>query len=240
FTLMTSLVQFLTALHFSTTLCRFCIIFSFLIIRLPPIPTLFPYTTLFRSRPHRERLGERLEEGGAQVGTPLRQPPRQLEAAGEERAVAPWEGTATAEGGLQVLGRRPHLPRARLPARQERIGLGRLEEAYLLDVGEGARVRGGRQALGQHGDVHRAPRPAVLGEPVLLRRAQVPVRVRVAGEQALLERRVLDARGRAPALGERAHGAQLADQVPVDGPARERGPAVPARDGEREAILRPA
>src|SRR5439155_362678 len=51
-------------------------------------------------RPHREGRGERLEEGGAQVGTPLGQLPGQVEAAGEERAVAPWEGTAAAEGGL--------------------------------------------------------------------------------------------------------------------------------------------
>src|SRR5437660_9035253 len=32
--------------------------FFFLIIRLPPRSTLFPYTTLFRSRPHDKLIGE--------------------------------------------------------------------------------------------------------------------------------------------------------------------------------------
>src|SRR5204862_7317570 len=33
-----------------------CLVFFFLLLRRPPRPTLFPYTTLFRSRAHRERL----------------------------------------------------------------------------------------------------------------------------------------------------------------------------------------
>src|SRR5476651_2810826 len=44
----------------------FCLIFFFLMIRRPPRSTLFPYTTLFRSFPYRDVLGEDWEKVLAQ------------------------------------------------------------------------------------------------------------------------------------------------------------------------------
>src|SRR2546425_5016116 len=50
-------------------------------IRRPPRSTLFPYTTLFRSRLH--RLGERLLEAGRGVGPQLAQRHRRASQAGD-------------------------------------------------------------------------------------------------------------------------------------------------------------
>src|SRR6267143_2624902 len=44
--------------HFNIILCLY-FLFFFLMIRRPPRSTLFPYTTLFRSRPRRARAGLR-------------------------------------------------------------------------------------------------------------------------------------------------------------------------------------
>src|SRR5256885_16755873 len=44
-----------------------CILFFFLMIRRPPRSTLFPYTTLFRSRPH-ARVGEPFQRAQPDAG----------------------------------------------------------------------------------------------------------------------------------------------------------------------------
>src|SRR5687768_18593979 len=53
-------------------MCVFCHFFFFLMIRRPPRSTLFPYTTLFRSRDGRARddPGLRAEEPAADVRSP--------------------------------------------------------------------------------------------------------------------------------------------------------------------------
>src|SRR3974390_3724541 len=49
--------------------CTFCVFFFFLMIRRPPRSTLFPYTTLFRSRPRRRRHGRGNIRGAADRGS---------------------------------------------------------------------------------------------------------------------------------------------------------------------------
>src|SRR6478752_9527302 len=56
-------------------------IFFFLMIRRPPRSTLFPYTTLFRSRPGAVRVARRHER---QVGRSARQPERLAAVRSEE------------------------------------------------------------------------------------------------------------------------------------------------------------
>src|SRR6266478_8262529 len=48
-------------MYYSAALLFFSFLFFFLMIRRPPRSTLFPYTTLFRSRSRRPRAGGRCE-----------------------------------------------------------------------------------------------------------------------------------------------------------------------------------
>src|SRR5215213_4547329 len=119
--------------------------FFFLMIRRPPRSTLFPYTTLFRSR----RSGPRGGHGGDR--------PRNL----------PWRPAAAAlgaEGGGPVAGRSAHARPGDHPhVRPVQVRLG---ERAGRGGGEGALRRIPRRRLGDlsHADGQREPQPVDGGE----------------------------------------------------------------------------
>src|SRR2546422_8488856 len=61
------LLSYFCAVYLLVCVSYFCFFF-FLMIRRPPRSTLFPYTTLFRSREQRRRVDEGVERFGIEVG----------------------------------------------------------------------------------------------------------------------------------------------------------------------------
>src|SRR6266540_6851578 len=120
----------------------FFFFFFFLMIRRPPRSTLFPYTTLFRSRRCPARGRRPVRPGCATHELVARPAPRRREASGGHRA-APAPGAGARGGGPAAPGHPLH-PQRVPPLRDGRGGAGGRARAVLVRPrGGGRRPRPG-------------------------------------------------------------------------------------------------